>query len=253
MRATRPAGPRIIITVAVATRQAEPGIARQKNELYAAAVSRHGAAPLLLDATASTAERAAAFHEMDGLLLSGGADLEPARYGRPNQGSTGVETERDALEAEAWAAAMDRARPVLGICRGVQAINVLSGGKLLQDVEGHAGPSWGHGSAMTHPLRVAPGTRLARVLFPNNARGGVIQVNSYHHQGIRGADLAPDLVANAWASSPAGDLIEGLEAADGRFIIGLQSHPERSESTPTAFERLFAVFVDAARGPLSRR
>ena len=67
------------------------------------------------------------------------------------------------------------------------------------------------------------------------------------------ADLAPGLVASAWAGSPAGDLVEGLEAADGRFVIGVQCHPERTESTPPAFERLFAVFVDAARGPLSRR
>ena len=65
--------------------------------------------------------------------------------------------------------------------------------------------------------------------------------------------LAPGLVANAWASSPAGDLVEGLEAADGRFVFGLQCHPERSESTPAAFERLFRVFVDAARGPADRR
>jgi putative glutamine amidotransferase len=143
--------------------------------------------------------------------------------------------------------------PVLGICRGFQAINAFSGGTLLQHVDGHIGASWGHGVATTHPLRVAPGTRLARILFPTNARGGVLEVNSYHHQGVRPADLAPGLVANARASSPAGDLIEGLEASDGRFVIGIQAHPERTESTPAAFERLFSVFVDAARGPLSRR
>ncbi len=78
-------------------------------------------------------------------------------------------------------------------------------------------------------------------------------VNSYHHQAVRGTDLAPGLVANAWAGSPDGDLVEGLEAADGRFVIGVQCHPERPESTPPAFERLFAVFVDAARGPRRRR
>jgi putative glutamine amidotransferase len=242
-----------VVTVAVPSRQAEPEIAAHKNELYAAAVGRQGATPIVLDATATAAERTAAFAQMDGLLLSGGADFDPGRYGRPNQGSLAVEPERDTLETEAWAAALERGRPVLGICRGFQAINVLSGGALLQDVDGHAGPSWGHGTALSHPLRVAPGSRLARVLFPTNARGGVLQVNSYHHQGVRAADLAPGLVASAWASSPAGDLVEGLEASDGRFIIGVQSHPERTESTPSAFERLFAVFVDAARGPLSRR
>ena len=65
---------------------------------------------------------------------------------------------------------------------------------------------------------------------------------------MRPTDLAPGLVANAWASSPAGDLVEGLEAADGRFLFGVQCHPERNESTPAAFERLFGVFVDAAGG-----
>ena len=247
------ASPNIVVTVATAARQAEPEVARRKNERYAAGVARQGARPILLDATSSAAERAAAFAAMDGLLLSGGADLDPSRYGRSNQGSTAVEPDRDALEAEAWTAAQAGGLPVLGLCRGFQAINVLSGGTLLQDVDGHAGPSWGHGPAATHPLRVAPGTRLARILFPTNARGGVVQVNSYHHQAVRAADLAPGLVASAWATSPAGDLVEGLEAADGRFVIGVQCHPERTESTPPAFERLFGVFVDAARGPLSRR
>jgi gamma-glutamyl-gamma-aminobutyrate hydrolase PuuD len=253
MNAQASSGPTIVVTVAVAAQQGEPGLAEQKNRLYAGSLARQGATPILLDATAPAAERATAFAAMDGLLLSGGADLDPARYGRTDQGSTGIEPERDALEAEAWAAAQLRGLPVLGVCRGFQAINTLSGGTLLQDVDGHAGPSWGHGPAATHPLRVAPGTRLARILFPANPRGGVVRVNSYHHQAIRKADLAPGLVASAWAASPAGDLVEGLEAADGRFVIGVQCHPERTESMPPAFERVFAVFVDAARGPLRRR
>jgi putative glutamine amidotransferase len=241
------------VTVAAVAGRRDPDLARRKNELYPASLVRHGADPIVLDETASAADRAAAFAMMDGLLLSGGADVDPGRYGRPVRGATEVETGRDALEAEAWAASQARAVPVLGICRGFQAINVFSGGALLQHVDGHIGASWGSGPADTHPLRVAPGTRLARILFPTNARGGVLTVNTYHHQAIRAVDLAPGLVANAWASSPAGDLVEGLEAADGRFVIGVQAHPERTESTPAAFERLFAVFVDAARGPLRRR
>ena len=113
------------------------------------------------------------------------------------------------------------------MCRGFQAINVFSGGTLLQHVDGHQGPRWGNGPAKIHPLRVAPGTRLARILFPTNTGGGVLRVNSYHHQAVRASDLAPGLVANAWASSPAGDLVEGFEAADGRFVFGVQCHPER--------------------------
>jgi gamma-glutamyl-gamma-aminobutyrate hydrolase PuuD len=253
MRQPGTPAPRIVVTVAAVADRTDPDVSRRKNDLYPASLARHGADPIVLDELSSAADRDAAFAVMDGLLLSGGADLDPSRYGRPVQGATDVEAGRDGLEAEAWAASQARGLPVLGICRGFQAINVFSGGSLLQHVDGHIGASWGHGLASTHPLRVAPGTRLARILFPTNARGGVLTVNTYHHQAVRAADLAPGLVANAWAGSPAGDLVEGLEAADGRFIFGIQSHPERTESTPGAFERLFAVFVNAARGPARRR
>ena len=246
-------GPRIVVTVAVPSRQAEPDLSERRNALYAAAVARHGGTPIVLDASSTPDERSEAFASMHGLLISGGADLHPERYGKPSRGSTTVEPDRDALEAEAWQTAQARGLPVLGICRGFQAINAFSGGTLLQHVDGHQGPRWGKGPALIHPLRVAPGTRLARILFPTNSGGGVVRVNSYHHQAVRQSDLAPGLIANAWASSPAGDLIEGVEAADGRFVFGLQCHPERIESTPPAFERLFGVFVDAARGPADRR
>lgn len=245
--------PRIVVTVAATGHLADPELATRKNALYAASVARHGGEPIVLDATAEEERRAEAFATMDGLLMSGGADLDPSRYGQPGRGSVTVEPDRDALEAEAWSVAQARSIPVLGLCRGFQAINAFSGGTLLQHVDGHQGPRWGLGPAMIHPLRVAPGTRLARILFPTNAGGGVLRVNSYHHQAVRPSDLAPGLVANAWASSPAGDLIEGVEAADGRFVFGVQCHPERTESTPPAFERLFSVFVDAARGPADRR
>jgi putative glutamine amidotransferase len=97
-----------------------------------------------------------------------------------------------------------------------------------------------------------PGTRLARILSPARVVGAT-EVNSYHHQAVRAADLAPGLVANAWAASPAGDLVEGLEAGDGRFLFGIQCHPERQESTPPEFERLWSVFIDACRGPIAAR
>lgn len=244
--------PRIVITVADPAATSDQDLARRKNQLYAQAVARQGAEPSVIDASASPDERAAAFEAMEGLLLSGGGDLDPSRYGQPNRGSTDIQPERDALEAEAWQRAQARGLPVLGICRGFQAINVFSGGSLLQDVDGHRGAGWGAGSARTHQVRMAPGTRLARLLFPTNPRGGVLTVNSYHHQAVRSEGLAPGLVASGWSPSPAGDIVEALEAADGRFVIGVQSHPERTESTPPAFERLFRVFVDAARGPLRR-
>ncbi len=244
--------PRIVVTLAVVARQKEPGVAARKRALYADGISRHGGDPILLDASSGAAGREAAFAAMDGLLLSGGADIHPSRYGQPVRGSVDIDEDRDELEAAAWAAATARAVPIFGICRGFQAINVFAGGRLLQDVGGHASTPWGHGPATSHAVRVVPGTRLARILSPARVMT-TTEVNTYHHQAVRREDLAPGLVANAWATSPAGDLVEGVEAADGRFIYGLQCHPERRESTPAAFERLWAVFVDACRGPADRR
>jgi putative glutamine amidotransferase len=142
-----------------------------------------------------------------------------------------------------------RSVPILGLCRGLQAINVFSGGTLLQHLPGHVGQAWGRGPATTHPIRLVAASQLARIV----ADDGPLEVNSYHHQGIRSADLASGLAASAWADSEAGPLIEGLEATDGRFVVGVQCHPERQESTPAAFERLFAAFVAACRSEATVR
>jgi putative glutamine amidotransferase len=243
--------PKIVVTLAVAAEQERPDLAAGRNDLYVAAMARHGAAPVPLDARTPDAARDEALMAMDGLLLTGGADLDPSRYRQPVDGAYGIEPQRDELEAVAWAIAESRAVPVLGICRGLQAINVFSGGAILQHVEGHAGHAWGTGTPATHPLRLVPGTQLATLLGPDN----VLEVNAYHHQGIRAVDLASGLRAAAWADSDAGPLVEGLEATSGRFVVGVQCHPERTESTPAAFERLFAAFVDAARssGATGRR
>ena len=248
-----PATPVIAITVADPSAQAEPDIAGRKNDLYVGAIRRHGGDPVVLDPRSSADERRAAFESMAGLLLTGGADIDPGRYGKPNQGSVSIEPARDELEAEAYAAATARGLPILGICRGFQAINVFRGGTLLQHVDVHVGAGWGHGPAKEHALRLVPGSRLARILSPTNPRAGATTVNSYHHQAIRSSDLAKGLVPSAWAASPEGDLVEGFEAADGPFLLGVQCHPERTESTPDSFERLWRFFVDACRGPVAAR
>jgi putative glutamine amidotransferase len=245
--------PQIVVTTSVASDQADPEAARRKHELYAEAIRRHGGEPVLVSTQTPAAERDGALVSMTGLLLSGGTDVDPARYGQPVRGAVEITTDRDALEATAWEVAAARDLPVLGICRGLQVINVLLGGTLLQDVAGHTGPAWPARPAPTHPVRVVPGTRLARVLFPRNVGGGVVEVNSYHHQAVRKSDLAPGLIASAWANSKAGELVEGIETRGGRFVVGVQCHPERQESTAPEFERLFSVFVDACRGAANRR
>lgn len=238
--------PRIVITVMAAHAQTEPELTVRKIALYVDAVARHGGAAIPLDATSSAERRGAAFAQMDGLLIAGGADLDPVRYGRPNEGSRDIEPDRDELEAAAIAVAGSRGIPVFGICRGFQVMNAFAGGTLLQHVDGHQGPGWGHGPALTHPLRLVPGTAMARILDPG-ASGAGLTVNSYHHQAVRPTDLAPAFRATGFADSPLGEIVEAFEAQSGPWRMAVQCHPERTESTPRAFEALFAAFVEACR------
>lgn len=239
-----PDAPRIVVTLTAARRSHDPALGARRKGRYLDAVRRAGGEPIPLDETSGPTERAAAFAAMDGLLLSGGADIDPALYGATPDGTGEVRRERDVLERTAWDEAGRRGVPVLGICRGFQAINVFMGGRLVQHIDGHQGPGYLEGPPAIHPLRVAPDSRLAGILGAD----GAMSVNSYHHQAVRHADLAPGLVASAHAPHGSGELVEALESPDGRWVVAVQCHPERTESTPAAFERLFAAFVEAARG-----
>jgi putative glutamine amidotransferase len=217
---------------------------------YLDAVRRAGGEPLPLDPTAPAEERAAAFARMDGLLLPGGADLDPALYGEEPQPAVAVEGARDDLELEAWSAARRRGVPVFGVCRGFQAINVFSGGRLVQHLEGHDSPTH---APQAHPLHLDPASRLAAILGETDPLLRA-EVNSYHHQAVRPADLAPGLVASGMAPHHEGDVVEALEAADADdWLVGVQFHPERPEFIGPEFDRLWRAFVDAARARSGRR
>ena len=180
--------PSIAITLGAPGVTGDPGTADRKNNRYREAILRAGGTPVGIDEHATNAERAAVFATMDGLLLSGGADIDPARYGRETTRAVDIQPGRDQLEAEAWAAANERALPILGICRGLQAINVFSGGTLVQHIDGHESPAYGSGPVICHPVRVRPGTRLAGILGGAKPGAVVLSVNSYHHQAVRPAD-----------------------------------------------------------------
>jgi putative glutamine amidotransferase len=241
--------PTIVITVRAPDRAADPDLARTRNQRYVDRLREAGATPLTLDETSSAEERAALFRSMDGLLLSGGGDLDPALYGEPNAGSRDIEPGRDALEREAWEQARERHLPVLGICRGLQAINVFSGGSLVQHLEDHAPPSAARGGYRMHPLQLARGSRLARILRPTGGTGAMLRVNSSHHQAVRRENLAPGYLVAGTSPAAGGELVEAFESADPTtFVLALQSHPERQDATPPEFSRLWSVFVDACRG-----
>jgi putative glutamine amidotransferase len=217
---------------------------------YLDAVRRAGGEPIGLDPTETPEERVTVLQAMDGLLLPGGADLDPALYGEEPHPAVAVEGARDDLELAAWSAAREGGVPIFGVCRGFQAINVFSGGRLVQHLEGHDSPT---DAPEAHPLLLDPALRLAGILGETEPLLST-EVNSYHHQAVRPGDLAPGLVASAVAPHDDGELVEALEAADSDdWLVGVQFHPERPEFIGPEFERLWRAFVDAARSRSGRR
>jgi putative glutamine amidotransferase len=249
--------PLIVVTVADAAASSNPALSLRKSELYVDGIRRHGGNAVLVDASTPTAERDRLFDEMAGLLLTGGPDVDPDLYHEAAAGATDLDPARDKLEGAAWQAAQRRAVPVLGICRGLQAINVFSGGGLLQDVPDHAGTPYGQGPAHTHDMEIDPDSRLGRAVAAGAPEGLAatdeddatieLTVNTYHHQAVDRARLAPALRAVGWSASKSGRLIEGLESRDDRWLVAVQCHPERTESTPDEFEGLWEAFIHAAR------
>jgi putative glutamine amidotransferase len=235
--------PRIVVTVQSPEKAKDEEVAWRKNDRYFEGVRRAGGEVVVLDETSLPAQREEAFSSMDGLLLSGGADLDPARYGQTPEPSTVVEPGRDDLEAAAFAAAEAREVPVFGICRGMQAINVFRGGALVQDVDGHTSPAYPAPEARSHLLQLEPSSRLAGILGQTQAT-----VNSYHHQAVRAEQLGRGLRIAGTSPHRHGDLVEALEdSRPDRWVVAVQSHPERTEFTSPEFERLWQAFVAAAR------
>jgi putative glutamine amidotransferase len=214
---------------------------------YVRAVQGAGGAAVLLPVDERAVERVIAL--IDGLLLIGGADVDPRTYGtEPGPATETTYAERDRFEIAMVNLALERNLPVLGICRGFQAVNVFSGGRLVQHLERHQDPERPR-EPVIHPLRLHPGSRLARILRPTDPVSAVLRVNSFHHQGVRPEDVAPGLVVAGTSPGPKGELVEALESASSEgFVVGVQCHPERTESSPPEFERLWSVFVDACRG-----
>jgi putative glutamine amidotransferase len=239
------AAPRIAVTLSNPEAASDPEAAGLKNRRYLEALERAGAMPLPLDERGSAEARTSALAEMDGLLITGGADLDPTIYGETPTGSRAPDPGRDALDMEAYRVATARKVPVLGVCRGLQAINAFAGGTLVQHVGEHESATYPSPNVTRHRLELVSGSRLAVIL----GEAPDLEVNSYHHQAVTPERIAPGLRASATAPHPEiGDLVEAVEAADpDRWLIGVQCHPERTESSPPVLERLWAAFVAACR------
>ena len=213
---------------------------------YVEGVAEAGGVPVVLPPVAGARAAEALLDELDGLLLSGGSDLDPGYYGEEPVPELGVTMpERDAFEMALLEHALRRQIPIFGICRGMQMLNVALGGTLYQDLPsqmdhmvllGHRQetPKW----QPTHEVEVDGGSKVAEILGTDE-----LKVNSYHHQAIK--DLASGLVAAA--RSPDG-VIEAVESSDlsERWLIGVQWHAEAMREAGPEHRNLFEAHVSAA-------
>jgi putative glutamine amidotransferase len=214
------------------------------NSAYLHAVQQAGGVPVPLPPQLSAASLQQLGAELDGLLLTGGGDMDPAVFGEaPHSTLYDVAPARDTLETGALHLMLSRGRPVLAVCRGVQVLNVALGGSLHQDVATDPGTPILHSQKEprdqpTHKVKVAPGSRLAETLGAEE-----LEVNSMHHQAIK--RLGRGLTAVAWAPD---QIVEGAELDDrARFVLGVQWHPEELVGHSEPARRLFASLVAAAR------
>lgn len=233
-----PRRPLIAIT---ATTEMIRGISRVRvNEAYTRSVEHAGMLPVVIPPLDDERRAAAIAASVDGLMLTGGEDVDPARYGAPRHATTdGTHEGRDRCEIALVVAARTLALPTLAICRGLQILNVALGGTLVQDIPSERPGAIGHApggarDARVHDVRVDAGSRLAEALGTT-----ALSVNSSHHQALD--VIAPDLAVTARA--PDG-IVEGAEwTGDRWWMLGVQWHPEELTQTREAWDReLFEAF-----------
>jgi putative glutamine amidotransferase len=200
---------------------------------YVNAVVRAGGRPLLVPPSEDGVDET--LDALDGLLFSGGSDLDPSTYdAEPHPETNNTRPDRDRAELALISGALERDMPVLAVCRGMEVLNVARGGDLVQhlpDVVGHEDHKHTPGVFGDHEVDLKPGSRVCRLL------GERAPVKSHHHQGVR--RLGEGLVETAWAED---GTIEGLEDPSRRFALGVLWHPEQGEDFA-----LFKELVEQAR------
>jgi putative glutamine amidotransferase len=211
---------------------------------YLEAISAAGGVPLMIPLGLTEEALLAILDRVDGILLPGGGDIEPDFYrGRSHISIWGVNQERDRTEFILSRAAVEKRKPLLAICRGIQVLNVALGGTLWEDIGTMVPNALEHDitngtprNHLAHTVEIRPDSVLARIIGKTESL-----VNSIHHQAIR--DLAPELLVTAHAPDR---VIEGAEIPDHPFAVAVQWHPENLISDDPAMLSLFRAFVRAA-------
>ena len=220
----------------------EPGVHAMRED-YVRSVEQSGAVPVVLPPVSSE-DVPALLDRLDGVLLSGGVDVDPALYGQEPHPRLGrVNRRRDDFELALVGEALRRDLPILAICRGQQVLNVAAGGTLVQDipslVEGGAkhdgkGPRW----RRAHAVEVTAPSRLREILGRD-----AVPVNSIHHQAVE--RVGDGLVVTA--RCPEDGVVEGLERPASHFVVAVQWHPESFWNREDSFQRLFDAHAEACR------
>ncbi|MFO0809708.1 MAG: type 1 glutamine amidotransferase [Gemmataceae bacterium] len=242
---------RPVIGIAMQSQEAVPGQLPRcwiMSQRYVQVLSTLGAVPWLIPLLPTDEPTLRSiFDRLDGVFLTGGVDVDPSRYGEAKESYCGhTDPDRDAVEFLLVKWAMAEHKPLLAVCRGFQVLNVACGGTLYQDVTAQRPASMKHDyfpqaggtptrDFLAHEVRVEPATRLGRCL-----QAECVPVNSMHHQGIK--ELAAGLVPSAYA--PDG-VIEGIEGANGQYLVAVQWHPEELTHQP-GMRRLFTEFLSEA-------
>lgn len=207
------------------------------------AIYNHGGQPVIIPMSNHlvTVEELAEF--LDGLLLPGGNDINPLYFNEdPHPGLGKVHPFRDALEIRLIHAMIQRNKPILGICRGCQILNVATGGNMVQDIASQIEAPIQHSQKSprfhaSHYVRIAPGSKLAAIAAQEE-----LAVNSYHHQANR--QVGPGFQVTAYASD---GVVEAFESIGETFILGVQWHPEHMIPQDDASARMFQAFIEACK------
>ncbi len=208
---------------------------------YVESLRRAGGEPRVL-----SMEGPPSLEGLDGLLFTGGGDVDPAHYGEPVHSKTlAPDAQRDAFELQLARLALTHNTPMLAVCRGLQVINVAGGGTLIQDIASEVTEALGHQIdaplfAIAHEVWVTRGSALSSVMQEQLADSEVLHVNSRHHQAVKQTASGFDVCATA----PDG-IVEAIERPNTRFCIAVQWHPENFWRTGE-FRSLFEEFVKAS-------
>lgn len=203
---------------------------------YTDALTKSGAITMLLVQYAERENISELCDNLDGILFSGGGDVDPAVYGEERLPECGEPSKlRDDFELALYEEAVKRDMPIFGICRGIQLINVGAGGTLFQHVDGNM--------SVRHSIEIARGSLLYDIIGAES-----VEVNSYHHQAVKAP--APNMTAAAWSDVPEckeRNLIECIYDKNARFNLSVQWHPENMYPDDEYSRRLFDAFVKACR------